>query len=362
LLIATVSGTTKSYFHQDHLGGTRLVTQSGSVVFSTNYEPFGVPYGASGSDPSVKYTGQWSEALGLYWNHARYYDPTIGRFVSADPVLGHMSAPQTLDRYAYAVNNPMRFADPSGRDCSWNPLSWSDCVSAAGNAVGTGLSEASSAITSAAQGVSNWWNGLDPNIRTAIIFGLATIAIIATAGALAPALVPAMIEFAVIGGAISMTAYVGTTLASGGHPTIGGALSHFAFGAFLGAIGGAAGKVAEMAAANLPIGEAWAGTAETAIEYLILGGASAGASATRNLIYGKEIDPLDLARDAALAIVTASMGDTFFGAETARSELLSDTVGELLSPEILPLVTAAAPVVAYYGQELSRYLPLQDRG
>ncbi len=119
LLIATVSGTTKSYFHEDHLGSTRLVTQpdknGAKVVFSTNYQPFGVQYASSGTDPSVKYTGQWSEALGLYWNHARFYDPTLGRFVSADPVLGHLRNPQTLDRYAYVMNNPLRYIDPSGR-------------------------------------------------------------------------------------------------------------------------------------------------------------------------------------------------------------------------------------------------------
>ena len=119
LLIASVSGSTTSYFHEDALGDTRLVTQkSGSsvvVVFSTNYEPFGVTYGASGTDPSVKYTGQWSEALGLYWNHARFYDPTLGRFVSADPVLGHLRNPQTLDRYAYVANNPLKYVDTNGR-------------------------------------------------------------------------------------------------------------------------------------------------------------------------------------------------------------------------------------------------------
>jgi len=46
MLIATVSGSTTSYFHEDHLGDTRLVTQkqgnSATVVFATNYEPFGI--------------------------------------------------------------------------------------------------------------------------------------------------------------------------------------------------------------------------------------------------------------------------------------------------------------------------------
>ncbi len=119
LLIASVTGSTRSYFHEDHLGSTRLVTQKphGSVVvvFSTFYQPFGAPYAASGSDPGVKYTGQWSEAVGLYWNHARYYDPALGRFVSQDPVLGSLSKPETQDRYAYVANNPLKYVDPNGR-------------------------------------------------------------------------------------------------------------------------------------------------------------------------------------------------------------------------------------------------------
>lgn len=50
--MATVSGTTHLYFHEDRLGNTRLVTQAGVVVFSSNYEPFGMQCGASGSDPN----------------------------------------------------------------------------------------------------------------------------------------------------------------------------------------------------------------------------------------------------------------------------------------------------------------------
>jgi hypothetical protein len=48
--VATVSGTTKSYFCQYHLGNTRLVTQSGSAVFVTNYELFRVQCAMSSTD------------------------------------------------------------------------------------------------------------------------------------------------------------------------------------------------------------------------------------------------------------------------------------------------------------------------
>jgi len=52
--------------------------------------------------------------LGLVYLRARYYDPDLGRFVSKDPVLGSLGIPQTLNRYAYVVNNPLKYTDPTG--------------------------------------------------------------------------------------------------------------------------------------------------------------------------------------------------------------------------------------------------------
>jgi len=42
------------------------------------------------------------------------YGPAIGRFPSQDPVLGSLSMPQTLNRYAYDGNNPLKYKDPTG--------------------------------------------------------------------------------------------------------------------------------------------------------------------------------------------------------------------------------------------------------
>jgi hypothetical protein len=59
--------------------------------------------------------------------NARYYDPGLGRFVSADTVVPKAGNPQALNRYSYAVGNPLRFVDPSGHwacedeDCSLKP-------------------------------------------------------------------------------------------------------------------------------------------------------------------------------------------------------------------------------------------------
>jgi hypothetical protein len=50
----------------------------------------------------------------LYFYGARYYDPVLGRFISADPTTARPFDPQALNRYSYARNNPLRFIDPSG--------------------------------------------------------------------------------------------------------------------------------------------------------------------------------------------------------------------------------------------------------
>jgi RHS repeat-associated protein len=47
---------------------------------------------------------------------ARYYDPTIGRFISADTIAPDFYRPQTLNRYSYCLNNPLKYTEPSGHD------------------------------------------------------------------------------------------------------------------------------------------------------------------------------------------------------------------------------------------------------
>jgi RHS repeat-associated protein len=69
-----------------------------------------------------RFTGQREEtAIGLYdYAHhttmgpARYYDPVLGRFIQADTIVPEPGNPQSLNRYAYVYNNPLRYTDPSG--------------------------------------------------------------------------------------------------------------------------------------------------------------------------------------------------------------------------------------------------------
>jgi RHS repeat-associated protein len=68
----------------------------------------------------MKFTGHQRDNLGggttddLDYMHARYGSPMTGRFLSVDPVLGDPSDPQSWNRYAYVVGNPMRYTDPLG--------------------------------------------------------------------------------------------------------------------------------------------------------------------------------------------------------------------------------------------------------
>ncbi len=69
-----------------------------------------------GTTPTTyRYTGQRQEAaLGLYFYNARWYDPALGRFTQPDTIVPEPGNPQSLNRFAYVRNNPLRYVDPSG--------------------------------------------------------------------------------------------------------------------------------------------------------------------------------------------------------------------------------------------------------
>jgi RHS repeat-associated protein len=117
LRLAKITDFDVYYYHQDHLRGTRAVTNAtGVTVFSAVYEPFGLELAASApANETYKFIGQYYESTtSLYLFGLRYYDPEIGRFISEDPILGSPQFSQTLNRYAYAMNNPLRLTDPTG--------------------------------------------------------------------------------------------------------------------------------------------------------------------------------------------------------------------------------------------------------
>ncbi|HEV7920345.1 MAG TPA: RHS repeat-associated core domain-containing protein [Thermoanaerobaculia bacterium] len=113
---------TTYHYHLDHLGSPRRITDDqDDIVGFHDYHAFGPEVAGGLREPSrteLKYTGHErdseDEPYGLDYMHARFYDSSLGRFLSIDPVGGSPANPQTWNRYAYARNSPLSFFDPTG--------------------------------------------------------------------------------------------------------------------------------------------------------------------------------------------------------------------------------------------------------
>jgi|GEM_PF-6752391 len=150
------------YYHPDHLGSTAIATDDyGNTVEDIYYYPFGET--RLDSKPSGgmthKYTGQELDyETGLYNYGARLYDPEIGRFISPDTIVPNYANPQSLNRYAYTLNNPVRFTDPTGHDIDDSEFDWSPPSANWGNEIssgGSGLSTGSSGYDNAYGQIAN---------------------------------------------------------------------------------------------------------------------------------------------------------------------------------------------------------------
>ena len=130
----------RRHYHLDHLGSIRMITtDTGAISLGVhNYYPYGTEQsmfyqeeynfgGTGGIRPEpARFTGHYRDFNG-YWNfdntdyldymHARFYDPQQERFLSPDPKQsGKTTLPQSWNRYAYAMDNPLTLLDPDGRE------------------------------------------------------------------------------------------------------------------------------------------------------------------------------------------------------------------------------------------------------
>ena len=121
-------------YHLDHLGSSSVTTdRQGALVEEIAYYPFGevrnrhTPSAATTLATDHDFTGKETDDESGFVDHgARFYEPTIGRFLSVDPLASEparldgqaleelLSNPQKQGLYSYVLNNPVRYADPDG--------------------------------------------------------------------------------------------------------------------------------------------------------------------------------------------------------------------------------------------------------
>lgn len=137
-LLAMISNGATTYYHSDHLS-VRLTTDGtigspsyGQVLSQEGHFPFGEVWYQSGPINKWFFTGKErdSESGDDYFG-ARYYASTIARFLSPDPSAGYFadpSNPQSMNLYAYVLNNPPGLIDPNGLwyqfSCYTDPDTW----------------------------------------------------------------------------------------------------------------------------------------------------------------------------------------------------------------------------------------------
>jgi RHS repeat-associated protein len=124
-LISATSPTFESFYQFDGLGSITSVTNpTGSLAANYAYDPWGQPItpilppfalDTLGTKNKYKFTGAAVDPSDqLLFLRARYYDASIGRFVNRDPLPGVQAYPLSMNKYEYALANPLRFSDPSG--------------------------------------------------------------------------------------------------------------------------------------------------------------------------------------------------------------------------------------------------------
>ena len=115
------------YRHSDWLGSARLTSSpSRTVLSATAYAPFGETYAtypnpSASADPS--FTGQNSDTVSGDYDFLYREYSTQGRWPSPDPAgqaVANPMNPQSWNRYAYVLNNPLGFTDPLGLTCQWD--------------------------------------------------------------------------------------------------------------------------------------------------------------------------------------------------------------------------------------------------
>ena len=130
---AATGAVDTQYLHKDHLGSIDVITNSDNkLVNKMSFNAFGERrdagdwsvFAQANAAPSLSgllaitkrgYTGhEHVDHANIIHMNGRIYDPTLGRFLQADPIVQAPTNSQSLNRYSYVFNNPLSYTDPSG--------------------------------------------------------------------------------------------------------------------------------------------------------------------------------------------------------------------------------------------------------
>jgi len=233
---------------KDHINSTlALVTEAGVIEERYAYTPWGKRVQVSNRSNAdtrtnllmdIGFTGhEHLDKFGLINMNGRMYDPYLGEFLSPDPFVQAPDNAQNFNRYAYCLNNPMMYTDPSG-EIFWMPI-----------IIGAVMGSASGYMIGNAKGV-NGWDMAGYIVGGAIIGGLSGGSASGISAAGGGAMLAGAGAGAVGGAGFSgmATGWDGNAMLTG---AINGAISGFVGGGVGGAIGGGWGALAGGASANL---------------------------------------------------------------------------------------------------------------
>ncbi|HLG15475.1 MAG TPA: RHS repeat-associated core domain-containing protein, partial [Blastocatellia bacterium] len=116
-MISKIASGSSQYFLNDRLSVRLTMDGSGTVIGRQAHCPFGEDFAESGTQEKHHFTSYERDSESGVDNAInRGYSAGVGRFVSIDRVLGNVTRPQRLNRYAYTTNDPIGRTDPLGLD------------------------------------------------------------------------------------------------------------------------------------------------------------------------------------------------------------------------------------------------------
>ncbi|MFE4568827.1 RHS repeat-associated core domain-containing protein [Paenibacillus chitinolyticus] len=109
------------YLYNGHGDVIQIVDTDGKIQNNYSYDEWGkVLSQTENVKNSFKFAGEiYDPETELYYLKARYYDPSIGRFINKDTYEGDINNPLSLNLYTYVWNNPLKFVDPTGH-AAWD--------------------------------------------------------------------------------------------------------------------------------------------------------------------------------------------------------------------------------------------------